>query len=83
MDEFSRSRMGQRFFESTLPSFVKAVERIATVMEKTHEAKRWPSPQDPSVGVVSVDAVLSLLAGMSFPGQGEAYDFVKKALKKE
>lgn len=34
------------------------------------------------INKVSVDWILNLLAGMSFPNQGEAHDFVKHSIQK-
>ena len=32
---------------------------------------------------ISSEWVLNLLAGMKFPGQGQAYDFIKKAIDED
>jgi hypothetical protein len=41
--EFHQTVMGRRFFEGTIPNLVRALERIARVLETQHPAP--PTPQ--------------------------------------
>lgn len=44
--EFFQTRMGQTFYEGTLPRMVKALERIATALESLE--KKLPVVKDES-----------------------------------
>ena len=39
MDEFFRTRMGQKFYEHTMPELVKQLERLTDVLERIVESE--------------------------------------------
>jgi hypothetical protein len=41
MSDFYRTRMGQTFYEHTLPSLIRAIERLATAVEAMVEMQRF------------------------------------------
>ncbi len=70
MDNFFRTRMGMTFFEGTLPRLVVELKRLNDNLEADRKERA-------NAGV-SREYVLNQLAGMKFPEQGQAYDFIKK-----
>jgi hypothetical protein len=89
MNDFFRTIMGQRFFEGTLPSLVREIARLNDNLEKSRDlqermlasAEAADKAEAARSNAVSRDYVLNQLAGMKFPGQGEAYDFMKKCME--
>ena len=47
MSDFFRTRMGQVFFESTMPRIAKALERIADALDRANPPSSSPPPAMP------------------------------------
>lgn len=46
-DDFFRTRMGHRFFESTLPKIADQLERLVAELRKHREAAQPPTTESP------------------------------------
>jgi hypothetical protein len=46
MTEFFQTRMGQRFYEHTVPSLVSAIERLAAAVERMNDIQQQKEDHD-------------------------------------
>ena len=50
MDEFHKTRMGQRFYERTMPELVQQIERLNELLERLVRQTQPPDREQSPVG---------------------------------
>lgn len=68
MPEFFQTIMGRKFYEADVPRAIKALERVASALEKQNVAPEKPIPAPVSGGV---EATARALARQNYEQDGE------------